>query len=267
MVELINLNNKELRITSVELVKIINDFRKLESETNSKEYKELKHSDFMKKIRKEFEVLNTLGLGGQGNISSAKYNDEQGKERDCYSLNGSGMRMMLNSESTIVRFKTEEYIENLEKENKKLKSQLDNKALLLLDIYNGGQAGIVASKQLAEIEVKEAVEPLNKKIKEDSPFVSLAKERLAKGEKISLTDATKSLKLKKGQISTFLKINGYLHKSQTEVNSKGDNLFKVYKEKGFNCIGILEEGIRFINDHLEEIKNSPCCFSKNYIIN
>lgn len=131
------------------------------------------------------------------------------------------------------------------------------KADLLLNIYNGGQAGILASKQLSELETAEAVAPLNKQIEEDSPFVSLAKERLDKGEKISLTDVTKSLGLKKGQISVYLKQNGYIHRSITEVNKKGEGMFKIYKENGFSCIGILEEGIKLINDNLEDIKQSP----------
>lgn len=45
--------NKELRITSVELVDIINQFRKAESESIGKEYKELQHKDFIEKLRKE----------------------------------------------------------------------------------------------------------------------------------------------------------------------------------------------------------------------
>lgn len=42
------------------------------------------------------------------------------------------------------------------------------KAKLLLDIYNGGENGIIASKQLAELEKK----PLLEKIEEDKPKVS-----------------------------------------------------------------------------------------------
>lgn len=136
------------------------------------------------------------------------------------------------------------------------------KADLLLNIYNGGQAGILASKQLSELETAEAIAPLNKQIAEDSPFVSLAKERLDKGEKISLTDVTKSLGLKKGQISVYLKQNGYIHRSITEVNKKGEGMFKIYKENGFSCIGILEEGIKLINDNLEDIKQSPSRMTK-----
>lgn len=110
------LSDGEMRITSVDTVDIINTFRKIESENGGKEYKELSHKDFMKKIRKELEVLESVGLGGGRNISLAEYKDKQGKVRPCYSLNRDGMLMMLNSESVIVRYKTIEYINKLEEE-------------------------------------------------------------------------------------------------------------------------------------------------------
>ena len=113
--------NKELKIKSTELVGIINDFRKLESEASGKKYTELRHDSFMAKIKKELETLKTLGLEGVQNILESSYVDSQNKKQKCYELNGSGMRMMLNSESTIVRFKTEEYIDSLEN---KLKQQI-----------------------------------------------------------------------------------------------------------------------------------------------
>ena len=132
--------------------------------------------------------------------------------------------------------------------------EVSQKALLLEKIYNGGVEGVEASKKLAELEKK----PLIDKIEGDKPFVELAKERIAKGDKISLTDITKSLKLKRGQISTYLKSNGYIHKTNTEINKKGEGMFGIYREGGFKCIGILEKGIDFINDNLEEIKMTKC---------
>ena len=114
-------NDKELRITSVELVDIINEFRKLESESTKRVYVELQHSDFMKKIRKELDVLKTLGVDNGGNISLVEYRDSKGEIRPCYSLNRDGMLQMLNSESALVRYKTIEYINGLEEENRKLK--------------------------------------------------------------------------------------------------------------------------------------------------
>lgn len=118
--EILN-QNKELTIKSTELVEVINQFRKVESETSKKKYTELRHDSFMTKIKKELETLKTLGLEGVQNILESSYVDSQNKKQKCYELNGSGMRMMLNAESTIVRYKTEEYIDSLEN---KLKQQI-----------------------------------------------------------------------------------------------------------------------------------------------
>ena len=110
--------NKELiimdgRILSTDLVDIINEFRKLEGGKAM-----LTHDNFIKKIRKEVETLKSLGLDSAVNFNEAKYIDAQNKPRPCYSLNRDGMLQMLNSESTLVRYKTIEYINKLEEEIK-----------------------------------------------------------------------------------------------------------------------------------------------------
>ena len=61
-------NDKELKITSVELVDIINQFRQLESKKTDKKYVELQHDNFIKKIRKEIEVLESVGILTRLNI-------------------------------------------------------------------------------------------------------------------------------------------------------------------------------------------------------
>lgn len=114
-------NDKELRITSVELVDIINDFRKLESDKIGKEYKELRHDSFIVKIKSELETLKLLGESSLQNFLESEYKNSRGKIYPCYSLNRDGMLQMLNSESTLVRYKTIEYINDLEEENRKLK--------------------------------------------------------------------------------------------------------------------------------------------------
>lgn len=120
-------NGKEVVITSVRLVDIINEFRELESNITGKKKAKLRHSDFMTKVKKELEVLQSLGLGGQRNISQSSYINSQNKKQPCYSLNRDGMLQMLNSESTIVRAKTIEYINKLEQEVVEL--EVDNKEL------------------------------------------------------------------------------------------------------------------------------------------
>ena len=121
MKELIKLTNEENFITerdtilSTNLVTIINEFRKIESEANEgKKYIELKHKSLMEKIRKELETLKILGLNGGQNFLPTSYKDIQGKIQPCYELNRDGMIIILNSESTIVRYYTIEYIKSLE---------------------------------------------------------------------------------------------------------------------------------------------------------
>ena len=121
MKELIKLTNEESFITergtilSTNLVTIINEFRKIESEANEgKKYTELKHKSLMEKIRKELEMLKILGLNGGQNFLPTSYKDIQGKIQPCYELNRDGMIIILNSESTIVRYYTIEYIKSLE---------------------------------------------------------------------------------------------------------------------------------------------------------
>ena len=112
--KMIVLENGELKIKSTELVDIINDFRKVEAEAIGRNYTELRHNDFMTKIKKELEVLKKLGVDNQRNFSLVKYLDKKGENRPCFELNRDGMLQMLNSESALVRYKTIEYINKLE---------------------------------------------------------------------------------------------------------------------------------------------------------
>ena len=108
-------DGKELRITSAELVDIINQFREIEAGTLGNKTNVLAHKNFMAKIRNEVEVLKSLGLDGQLNFKPSSYVNSQNKKQPCYSLNRDGMLQMLNSESALVRYKTIEYINELEK--------------------------------------------------------------------------------------------------------------------------------------------------------
>ncbi len=126
---------------SNELVNIINTFREEEGKA------ELQHKDFMKKIRKEIDTLETLGLRGQRNFSLAKYSDKQGKKRDCFELTHDGMLEMLNSESAYCRYKTIEYIN-------KLQSQIEQpkKATCIEDLIIAQAQSVKALKKDSSIE-------------------------------------------------------------------------------------------------------------------
>ena len=184
---------------------------------------------------------------------------EIGNANNIYLLSERGYSKLLKiMEDDLAWKKYDELVDNYFNMRQVINSDEELKKNLLMSIYKGGAESVVATKQLVELETK----PLNKKIEEQKPYVDLVKERIAKGEKISLTDVTESLVLKRGQISNYLKENGYLHKTRTEVNKKGKGMFAIYKEGNFNCIGVLEKGIDFINEHLEEIKQTKARKSK-----
>ncbi|WP_051931528.1 hypothetical protein [Clostridium sp. KNHs214] len=113
----LNMTEKGMTIKSTDLVEIINKFREVEGGKA-----ELRHDSFMTKIKKELETLKLLGLGGQQNFLESYYINKQNKKQPCFALNRDGMLQMLNSESTYCRYKTIEYINKLEQDNKQLEN-------------------------------------------------------------------------------------------------------------------------------------------------
>ena len=105
------------------------------------------------------------------------------------------------------------------------------------------------------IEEQEEKRALEQKIKDDAPMVLLAEKRLDDSKCISITDATKSEGLKRGQITKWAKDKGYLHKTITEVNKVGEDYFKIYCKDGVHSqIGITDKGLKYIHMNLDEIK-------------
>jgi len=102
-------NNQEVRMTSLEVVDLINKFRQEEGETTKKE-----HKTFMRDIRIEIEKLKKFNIKVENKFVPYSYIAENGKTNPCYKMNKSGIMQMLNKESALVRHKTQEYIEALE---------------------------------------------------------------------------------------------------------------------------------------------------------
>ena len=104
------------------------------------------------------------------------------------------------------------------------------------------------------IEEEEERRTLKLTVENQKPMVMLAEERIDKKGCYSLTDVTKSLHFKRGQITRWAKSQGFIHKTLTEVNNKGEEYFKVYSTDGIhNQIGITESGLNYINKHACEI--------------
>ena len=102
-------------------------------------------------------------------IESA-YKDASGKQNKCYECSKLGCDMLANKitgEKGILF--TAKYVKKFNAMEKLINSNDQLKSQLLLSIYNGGQDGILAAKQLTDLEVQEATKPLYKEInhKED----------------------------------------------------------------------------------------------------
>ena len=194
-------------IKSMELLEIINHFRQ-EEEKSIKEHKTL-----MRDIRKEIENLNNAGIN-QNNFVPIEYIDKKGEKRPCFELDEEGMLIILNKESTLVRYKTVQYIKQLKEENKKLRETISEKDRLLLGLFSDDKMVVAQShKALVELEKK----PLLDKIEEDKPKVTFADTIIESSDTIDISKLAKLVKdenipLGRNKLFQWLRDNKYLMK-------------------------------------------------------
>lgn len=127
MNEIMKMTNEEIvTMTSLEVVDLINKFREEEGNTV-----ELLHKSFLASIDTELESLKKCKISQQ-NILPSTYINSRGKEYRCYRMNKAGIMQMLNKESALVRYKTQQYIEVLENKLKQPTKQLSPMEILRL---------------------------------------------------------------------------------------------------------------------------------------
>ncbi|MCD3245287.1 phage regulatory protein [Clostridium botulinum C] len=218
------LNNKGLVLDSREVAEMM-----------GKEHKQL-----LREIRDVTSILASENFSPTRYFIESTYKDAQNKERKCYLCTKMGCEVLGNKQQGEkgILF-TAKYVEKF---NEMEQNQTDS--YLIQDPIERAKAWIKEQEEKVL---------LIKKIEEDEPLVALAKKRLDKNGIASITDATKSFNLKKGQITRWAKNNGYIHKTIKEVNNKGDKYFKIYDNGGFKNIGITEQGLQLINDNLNNI--------------
>ena len=91
------------------------------------------------------------------------YKDKSGKTNKCYECTKMGCDMLANKmtgEKGILF--TAKYVKRFNEMKNIINSNEQLKAKLLLDIYNGGQEGVIASKELVELEKKPLLETIEK---------------------------------------------------------------------------------------------------------
>lgn len=104
------------------------------------------------------------------------------------------------------------------------------RAKLLLSIYNGGQEGILASKELAKMEVKEATEPLIQKIEEDKPYTEFAKHVTSSSDTVDVGEFAKIAKnehiiIGRNRLFEWLRKNKYLMGNNTPYQKYIENKY------------------------------------------
>lgn len=183
----LQLLNDEMSMTSLEVVDLINKFRKEEGNMKS-----LTHANFLKSVRKEIETLENVGISTKVNFYLSSYSDGI-RSYTMYKLSKAGIMQMLNKESALVRYKTQQYIEALENKIKEQNAPtLTRKQELQLKLFSKDSIEVVnAHKELVELEVQEATKPLKDKIKEDEPLVAFSERVLKEGDNILIRDLAK----------------------------------------------------------------------------
>ena len=248
--------NEDGCITSVDLVEIINYFRAIERESGltGRLQNPLQHSDLLKKIRKEIEVLKNAGLIGQGEFTLSSYINSQNKEQPCYLLNRDGMLMVLNGESTLVRYKTVEYINKLEE---KLK-QLQTPSYMIDDKIARAERWIAEEKQR---------QALCEKVKELQPKAVYCDNVLASDELLTSTQIAKEFGMSAYRFNQLMNELGVIYRQgKTWVVYKkyaNEGLVKNYTTiKYGNSITYMkwtQAGRKFLHDILAKNGVYPVC--------
>lgn len=180
------------------------------------------HSDIMKMIQgsgKNLGIIPTLTKGNFHVVNyfiESTYVDAKGETRKCYLVTKMGCEMLGNKQQGEkgILF-TAKYVERFNQmENKivQLQKQETQLANLLVAIYNGGQDGVVASKQLAEIEVKKATAPLLETIETNKPKVEYHDVVLNCNGLLTTTEIAKDLGMSAKKLNKFLNEKGVQYK-------------------------------------------------------
>jgi phage antirepressor YoqD-like protein len=163
---------------------------------------QLKHvNELINRKLDEFEFgIDILDLCGSEELRVASYDlglITSNGQKYCYLLSEQGYMLLAGFMKTD---KAREIRKQLRREYFAMREVINSdeqlKAQCLVAIYNGGQEGVLASKQLAELEKK----PLLKKIEEDKPLVDFAIQVSKTSNSITMAQFAKLIKDEKIKI-------------------------------------------------------------------
>lgn len=107
----------------------------------------------------------------------------------------------------------DEFVDKYFSMRKQLKEQ-DERADLLLDIYKGGIGAVTSAKKLTELEIAEAIKPLNQVIEVQKPKADYFDALVDTNLLTNFRDTAKELKVKEGKFIEFLLEKGYVYRDK-----------------------------------------------------
>lgn len=123
-----------------------------------------------------------------------------------------------------------------------INSDESKKANLLLLIYKGGQEGVLASKELSNMEVKEATAPLLQKIEEDKPYTDFAKHVTESSDSVDVGEFSKIVKnenidIGRNRLFSWLREQKYLMSNNTPyqkyINNGYFDVIETHKDTAY----------------------------------
>lgn len=246
------INEKEIStISTLEIAKMMGDVL---------HYKILEKLEGTKdgKTKGIIPTLNAHEIESVDYFIKSTYKDAKGEIRKCYECTKLGCDLLANKftgEKGILF--TARYVKKFDEMEKQI--QRATSSFMIEDPILRAKMWI-KEQEKAQLLLQEKVEI----IEELSPLAELARKRIDRTGTVSITDLTKTYNLKRGQLTCWAKKEGYIHKSQIEVNNKGEKYFKVIGEE-YKGIAIMEEGIKLVDKNIEEIRVAPCRFKKEIV--
>ena len=213
-------------MTSLEVVEIINNFRKEEGNEKTK-----RHDVLLRDIDNEIKALKNLKIDVH-NFVETTYKDSYNRDKRCYRINKAGIMQMLNKESAYVRYKTQQYIEALENKLKQRESYMID------DPVERALAWAEEEKErrrlkLENQEVKEENKQLKNEIDEYKDFKELREILEANVSDMRVGDFSKLLynngiKIGRNNLYRWLQVNKYICKVYGHFSPKQQYLDNGY---------------------------------------
>lgn len=154
--------------------------------------------------------------------------DSYGRPQKVYLMNRDGFSLLCMgfTGAKVLDWKLK-YIEAFNAMEVEIKGT-DSKATLLLQIYSGGQGGVLAAKQLTDIEVKEATTPLLATIEEQKPLVEFADHVTDSADSIDVGELAKlankeGIDIGRNRLFSYLRAKKILMENNTPYQKYIDN--------------------------------------------